>query len=507
MTTEVRVPTLGESVTEATVATWFKKPGDAVAADEMLCELETDKVTVEVPAPAAGTLADIVAAEGQTVGVDALLATITEGAAAAPKPAASAPAKAAPASAASIDVMVPTLGESVAEATVSTWFKAAGDTVQQDEMLCELETDKVSVEVPAPASGTLTEILAPEGATVAAGGKLAVMTSGDGAAAPAPAPAAPAAQAQAPAAAAASDRDVEDAPSAKKLMAEKGLTPDQVTGTGRDGRIMKEDVMKAAAAPAPAPAPAPVAEMPKAAPRAPVPAEDAAREERVKMTRLRQTIARRLKDAQNTAAMLTTYNEVDMTATMELRREYKDLFEKKHGVKLGFMSFFTKACCHALREVPEVNAEIDGTDIVYKNFVHMGVAVGTPNGLVVPVVRDADQMSFAAIEKKIAELGVRARDGKLSMAEMQGGTFTLSNGGVYGSLMSSPILNPPQSGILGMHKIQDRPVAIGGQVVIRPMMYLALSYDHRIVDGKGAVTFLVRVKEALEDPRRLLMDL
>ncbi len=507
MTTEVRVPTLGESVTEATVATWFKKPGDAVAADEMLCELETDKVTVEVPAPAAGTLADIVAAEGQTVGVDALLATITEGAAAAaPKPAASAPAKAAPASAASIDVMVPTLGESVAEATVSTWFKAAGDTVQQDEMLCELETDKVSVEVPAPASGTLTEILAPEGATVAAGGKLAVMTSGDGAAAPAPTPAAPAAQAQAPAAAA-SDRDVEDAPSAKKLMAEKGLTPDQVTGTGRDGRIMKEDVMKAAAAPAPAPAPAPVAEMPKAAPRAPVPAEDAAREERVKMTRLRQTIARRLKDAQNTAAMLTTYNEVDMTATMELRREYKDLFEKKHGVKLGFMSFFTKACCHALREVPEVNAEIDGTDIVYKNFVHMGVAVGTPNGLVVPVVRDADQMSFAAIEKKIAELGVRARDGKLSMAEMQGGTFTLSNGGVYGSLMSSPILNPPQSGILGMHKIQDRPVAIGGQVVIRPMMYLALSYDHRIVDGKGAVTFLVRVKEALEDPRRLLMDL
>ncbi len=507
MTTEVRVPTLGESVTEATVATWFKKPGDAVAADEMLCELETDKVTVEVPAPAAGTLADIVAAEGQTVGVDALLATISEGAAAAaPKPAASAPAKAATASSASIDVMVPTLGESVTEATVSTWFKAAGDTVQQDEMLCELETDKVSVEVPAPASGTLTEILAPEGATVAAGGKLAVMAAGDGAAAPAPAPApAPAAEPAAPSAAA-SDRDVEDAPSAKKLMAEKGLSPDQVTGTGRDGRIMKEDVMKAATAPAPA-APAPVAEAPKAAPRAPVPAEDAAREERVRMTRLRQTIARRLKDAQNAAAMLTTYNEVDMTATMELRREYKDLFEKKHGVKLGFMSFFTKACCHALREVPEVNAEIDGTDIVYKNFVHMGVAVGTPTGLVVPVVRDADQMSFAAIEKKIAELGVRARDGKLSMAEMQGGTFTLSNGGVYGSLMSSPILNPPQSGILGMHKIQDRPMAIGGQVVIRPMMYLALSYDHRIVDGKGAVTFLVRVKEALEDPRRLLMDL
>jgi 2-oxoglutarate dehydrogenase E2 component (dihydrolipoamide succinyltransferase) len=285
-------------------------------------------------------------------------------------------------------------------------------------------------------------------------------------------------------------------------MAEAGISRDAVTGTGRDGRAMKEDVARAvAAAAAPAPAAVP------AAPRAPVSADDAAREERVKMTRLRQTIARRLKDAQNTAAMLTTYNEVDMSAIMALRTEYKDLFEKKHGVKLGFMSFFVKACCHALAEVPEVNAEIDGTDVVYKNYVHMGVAVGTPSGLVVPVVRDADSMSFAAIEKKIAELGLRARDGKLSMAEMQGGSFTISNGGVYGSLMSSPILNPPQSGILGMHKIQDRPVVVGGQIVIRPMMYLALSYDHRVVDGKGAVTFLVRVKEALEDPRRLLMDL
>ena len=408
MSVEVRVPTLGESVTEATVATWFKKPGDAVAVDEMLCELETDKVTVEVPSPAAGTLGDIVAPEGETVGVNALLATIAEGAGAAP-----APAKAAEASAPA-----------------------------------------------APAS------------------------------APEPAPE------RAPAKA-----DVEDAPSARKAMAEAGLSRDQVEGSGRDGRVMKEDVARALAAAAPK------AEAPAPAPRAPVPAEDAAREERVKMTRLRQTIARRLKDAQNTAAMLTTYNEVDMSGIMGLRNEYKDLFEKKHGVKLGFMSFFVKACCHALKEVPEVNAEIDGTDIVYKHFVHMGVAVGTPTGLVVPVVRDADQMSFAAIEKKIAELGLRARDGKLSMAEMQGGTFTISNGGVYGSLMSSPILNPPQSGILGMHKIQDRPVVVGGQIVIRPMMYLALSYDHRIVDGKGAVTFLVRVKEALEDPRRLLMDL
>ncbi len=508
--TDVRVPTLGESVTEATVATWFKKPGDAVAVDEMLCELETDKVTVEVPSPVAGTMGEIVAAEGETVGVDALLATISEGgeaAAEAPK-AAEEPAKAIDAGAeetkprdasANVDVMVPTLGESVTEATVSTWFKKVGDEVAQDEMLCELETDKVSVEVPSPAAGVLTEILADEGSTVDASAKLAVISSGDGAQAAAPA----SEEAPKPAAQPADGgKDVEDAPSAKKAMAEAGISRDQVTGTGRDGRIMKDDVAKAVAAAGSAPAP-----QASAAPRAPVSADDASREERVKMTRLRQTIARRLKDSQNTAAMLTTYNEVDMTEVMALRNEYKDLFLKKHGVKLGFMSFFTKACVHALNEVPEVNAEIDGTDVVYKNFVHMGIAAGTPTGLVVPVIRDADAMSFAEIEKAIAEKGAKARDGKLSMAEMQGGTFTISNGGVYGSLMSSPILNPPQSGILGMHKIQDRPMAINGQVVIRPMMYLALSYDHRIVDGKGAVTFLVRVKEALEDPRRLLMDL
>jgi 2-oxoglutarate dehydrogenase E2 component (dihydrolipoamide succinyltransferase) len=503
MSIEVRVPTLGESVTEATVATWFKKPGEAVAADEMLCELETDKVTVEVPAPAAGTLGEIVAAEGETVGVDALLATLTEGAAAAAAAApASAPA-AAPAESGggdSVDVMVPTLGESVTEATVATWFKKAGDTVTQDEMLCELETDKVSVEVPAPASGVLSQILAEEGATVEAGGKLAVIGGSSAAAAPAPS----AATAPAPAAvASAGGKDIANAPSAEKLMAEKGIDAASVQGTGRDGRIMKEDVLRAATAPAPRRGPCARCQ----APRAPVAAEDAEREERVKMTRLRQTIARRLKDAQNTAAMLTTYNEVDMTEVMALRNQYKDEFEKKHGVRLGFMSFFTKACVHALKEVPEVNAEIDGTDIVYKNYVHMGIAAGTPQGLVVPVLRDVDQKSFAAIEKEIGEKGRRARDGKLSMAEMQGGTFTISNGGVYGSLMSSPILNPPQSGILGMHKIQERPMVIGGEIKIRPMMYLALSYDHRIVDGKGAVTFLVRVKDALEDPRRLLMDL
>lgn len=504
MTIQVRVPTLGESVTEATVATWFKKLGDTVAADEMLCELETDKVTVEVPAPAAGTIMELVAAEGDTVGVDALLATIEDGGAtAAEAPAAAKPASAPVASdapAAAVDVMVPTLGESVAEATVSTWFKQVGDSVQQDEMLCELETDKVSVEVPAPASGMLIEILAAEGTTVEASAKLAVISGAAEATAAAPASMAPAAPTPA-----ASNKDVENAPSAQKAMAEAGISADAITGTGRDGRIMKEDVQKATAVAAATTAatPTPVA----AIPRAPVPADDAAREERVKMTRLRQTIARRLKDAQNTAAILTTYNEVDMTAVMALRNQYKDEFEKKHGVRLGFMSFFTKACCHALREVPEVNAEIDGTDIVYKNFVHMGIAAGTPQGLVVPVIRDADSMSFAEIEKAIGEKGRRARDGKLSMAEMQGGTFTISNGGVYGSLMSAPILNPPQSGILGMHKIQDRPMVIGGEIVIRPMMYLALSYDHRIVDGKGAVTFLVRVKEALEDPQRLLMDL
>ena len=411
----------------------------------------------------------------------------------------------------SIEVRVPTLGESVTEATVATWFKKPGDAVAVDEMLCELETDKVTVEVPSPVAGTLGEIVAAEGSTVGVAALLATINAGAVGAKPAAAPVAAVVSASVPAPV---TKDVEDAPSARKLMAENNLPRDAVPGSGKDGRVMKEDVLAAVAAPKPAPAPvvapvvAPVAAPVAApAPRAPVAVADAVREERVKMTRLRQTIARRLKEAQNTAAMLTTYNEVDMSAVMGLRSEYKELFEKKHGVKLGFMSFFTKACVHALHEVPDVNAEIDGDEVVYKNYVHMGVAVGTPTGLVVPVVRNADQLSFAGIEKEINALGVKARDGKLTMADMQGGSFTISNGGVYGSLMSSPILNPPQSGILGMHKIQDRPVVVNGQVAIRPMMYLALSYDHRIVDGKGAVTFLVRVKEALEDPRRLLMDL
>jgi 2-oxoglutarate dehydrogenase E2 component (dihydrolipoamide succinyltransferase) len=410
------------------------------------------------------------------------------------------------------EIRVPTLGESVSEATVGTWFKKVGDAVKADEILCELETDKVTVEVPAPATGVLSEIVAKDGETVAPGGLLGQIAEGAVAdAAPAAAPAEPAKVEAAPAAlpapvapAAVPATSMPPAPSAAKLMADSNVAAADVEGSGKRGQVLKEDVLAAIAKGPSAPAAAPAA---PAAPRAVSAPTDQAREERVKMTRLRQTIAKRLKDAQNAAAMLTTYNEVDMSAVMDLRNKYKELFEKKHGVKLGFMGFFTKAVTHALKEIPAVNAEIDGTDIIYKNYAHIGVAVGTDKGLVVPIVRDADQMSIAEIEKDIGRLGKAARDGALSMADMQGGTFTISNGGVYGSLMSSPILNAPQSGILGMHKIQERPVVVAGQIVIRPMMYLALSYDHRIVDGKEAVTFLVRVKESLEDPERLVLDL
>ncbi|GAA4172805.1 2-oxoglutarate dehydrogenase complex dihydrolipoyllysine-residue succinyltransferase [Shinella granuli] len=409
------------------------------------------------------------------------------------------------------EIRVPTLGESVSEATVGTWFKKVGDVIKADEPLCELETDKVTIEVPAPAAGVLSEITAAAGETVAPGGLLGQIAEGASAGAAAPAAAekvekaavaAPAAEAK-PAAGASA---MPAAPAAAKMLAENNLSADQVDGSGKRGQVLKGDVIAAVAKGITA-STAAAAEPVKVAARAPSSEADAPREERVKMTRLRQTIAKRLKDAQNTAAMLTTYNEVDMSAVMDLRNRYKELFEKKHGVKLGFMGFFTKAVTHALKELPAVNAEIDGTDIIYKNYCHVGVAVGTDKGLVVPVVRDADQMSIAEIEKEIGRLGKAARDGALSMADMQGGTFTISNGGVYGSLMSSPILNAPQSGILGMHKIQDRPVVVGGQIVIRPMMYLALSYDHRIVDGKEAVTFLVRVKDSLEDPERLVLDL
>lgn len=430
MATEIRVPTLGESVTEATIGKWFKKVGDAIAVDEPLVELETDKVTVEVPAAAAGTLGEITAKEGETVGVGALLGSISAGGAAA------APAN---------------KQEAKPQAVSQASSPDAAHTTKQ----AAAETAKIA---------------------------------GD--------------------AGAVEPRSMPPAPAAAKLIAEANLSVDQVSGSGKRGQVLKGDVLDAIARGAPSQP----AETPRAAPapvvvRAPSSGDDASREERVRMTKLRQTIARRLKEAQSTAAMLTTFNEVDMSAVMALRTKYKDIFEKKHGVKLGFMGFFTKAVTHALKEIPSVNAEIDGTDIIFKNYAHIGVAVGTEKGLVVPVVRDADQMSIAEIEKDIGRLGIAARDGKLSVADMQGGTFTISNGGVYGSLMSTPILNAPQSGILGMHKIQDRPVVVGGQIVIRPMMYLALSYDHRIVDGKEAVTFLVRVKDSLEDPERLVLDL
>jgi 2-oxoglutarate dehydrogenase E2 component (dihydrolipoamide succinyltransferase) len=430
------------------------------------------------------------------------------------------------------EIRVPTLGESVTEATIGRWFKAAGEAVAVDEPLVELETDKVTVEVPAPAAGVLSEIAAKNGETVAVGALLGQIKEGAGgtpakstaAAAPAlsakaasPAPssaAAPKPAASAPAAAASAPpppakvapEDVPLAPSVRRLGAESGIAPVTVPGTGKDGRVTKGDMLaaieRAAASPMPVAQPAAAVTL-----RAPSPADDAAREERVRMTRLRQTIARRLKEAQSTAAMLTTFNEVDMSAVMALRAHYRDLFEKKHGVKLGFMGFFVRACVQALKEIPAVNAEIDGTDIIYKNYYHLGIAVGTDKGLVVPVLRDCDVKSLAAIEKEIADYGRRARDAALKIDELQGGTFTITNGGIYGSLMSTPILNAPQSGILGMHKIQERPMVVAGKVEVRPMMYVALSYDHRIVDGREAVTFLVRVKDSLEDPARLVLDL
>jgi 2-oxoglutarate dehydrogenase E2 component (dihydrolipoamide succinyltransferase) len=409
------------------------------------------------------------------------------------------------------EIRVPTLGESVTEATIGRWFKKAGEAVAVDEPLVELETDKVTIEVPAPSAGVLGEIAAKDGDTVAVGALLGQINDGaTAAAAPAAAKsAAPPPPAAAPTPAPAVKTPPSDAPlapSVRKLSTESGVDASTVPGSGKDGRVTKGDMLaaieKAASAPTPVNQPAAAVQV-----RAPSPADDAAREERVKMTRLRQTIARRLKDVQNTAAMLTTFNEVDMTNVMALRSHYKDVFEKKHGSKLGFMGFFTKACVQALKDIPAVNAEIDGTDLIYKNYYHVGVAVGTDKGLVVPVVRDCDQKSIADIEKAIADFGRRARDGQLKIDEMQGGTFTITNGGIYGSLMSTPILNAPQAGILGMHKIQERPMVVGGKIEARPMMYLALSYDHRVIDGKEAVTFLVRVKESLEDPARLVLDL
>ncbi|RFB04172.1 2-oxoglutarate dehydrogenase complex dihydrolipoyllysine-residue succinyltransferase [Parvularcula marina] len=500
--TDIRVPTLGESVTEATVGQWLVKEGDTVNADDPVVELETDKVSVNVPAPSAGTIIKIAAQEGDTVELDALLAQLEEGAGSAKSNgSANGNGKAAAASSAAgssageeIEVVAPSSGESVTEADIGEWLVKVGDQVSQDDTLLSLETDKAAVDVPSPVSGIVKEIRFDEGATVTPGTVLAIISTSDDV--PASAPAKPAAPAQSSSSASAAKLT----PASERVVKEHGVDPAGITGTGKDGRITKGDALayvKSGGDAAQAPAQAK-----PAAPR-----DLGPREERVKMSRLRQTIARRLKESQNTAAMLTTFNDVDMTAVMETRSQYKELFEKKHGVKLGFMSFFVKACCHALREIPDVNAEIDGTDIIYKDHYDVGIAVGTEKGLVVPVLRDADQKSLAQIEKDIADFGRRGREGTLTMEEMQGGTFTITNGGIYGSLLSTPILNMPQSGILGMHRIEKRPVVINDQVVVRPMMYLAMSYDHRIVDGKGAVTFLVRVKENLEDPQRLLLDL
>ncbi len=501
--TDITVPTLGESVSEATVGQWFKKAGEAVTKDEVIVELETDKVSVEVTAPEDGILSEIVANEGDTVEIGALLGKVGAGDGAAPAPK-DEPKEEAPAPAASggsgdtVDVAVPAMGESVAEGTLSTWMKKPGDKISKDETLVEIETDKVAVEVPSPVDGVLSEILVQEGETVEIGTVIARVSGGEGAAtsAPAAAPAAsPTPTATTPAASPSGGAPV--SPSVRRIAAENGVNPAEIPGSGKGGRATKGDALAYLEK---KPMDTPAMSSTSGIPRATGP-----REERVKMTRLRQTIARRLKEAQDTAAMLTTFNDVDMTNIMEMRKAYKDNFEKRHGVKLGFMSFFVKAVVNALQEIPAVNAEIDGTDVIYKNFYDIGVAVGTEKGLVVPVVRDCDALSLAGIEAAIGDYGRKARDGQLTMEDMQGGTFTISNGGVYGSMMSTPILNPPQSGVLGMHRIEQRPVAINGQVVIRPMMYLALSYDHRIVDGKEAVTFLVRVKEALENPERMLL--
>ena len=521
---DILTPTLGESVTEATIAKWTKKAGEPVKKDEMLVELETDKVSLEVVAPADGVLGEIKFAEGDTATPGAVLGVVSEGGAGAAATTASQAAKTAPAAKAeapkadepvradapmasggageSLTVAVPTMGESVAEGTIGKWTKKSGDTVKKDELLVEIETDKVAVEVSSPADGVLT-ISVDEGATVTPGQAIATIGgfSSNAGYGGAPAPATqPTASANTGSAQVAPAQNATLSPAVQRVVGENNLDPKSIQASGPKGNITKADALAAIGQAAQA-----VSQAPAAAPAAP--RDLAPREERVKMTRLRQTIARRLKESQNTAAQLTTFNEVDMTAVMALRSQYKEAFEKRHGAKLGFMSFFTKAVVAALKEIPAINAEIDGTDIIYKNHYDIGIAVGTDKGLVVPVLRDADALSLAGIEKGIAALGKAARDGALTMDQMQGGTFTITNGGTYGSLMSTPILNAPQSGILGMHNIVQRPMAVNGEVKIRPMMYLALSYDHRIVDGKEAVTFLVRLKEHLEDPQRVLLDL
>jgi len=504
MSIEIKAPTFPESVADGTVATWYKQPGEACKRDEHIVDIETDKVVLEVVAPADGVLKDVLKAEGDIVLSEEVLAVFDSGAAASEAPAAKAEAApSAPAAAEAketVQIKAPTFPESVADGTVAAWHKQPGEACKRDEHIVDIETDKVVLEVVAPADGVIADIVKAEGDTVLSEEVLANFAVGatGGAAASAEAPAA------APAAEEAGDEDGIAGPAARKALAEAGLTAAQVKGTGKGGRITKEDV-EAAAKNKPAAAAAPA----KAAPSAPAPlSADGRVEKRVPMTRLRATIAKRLVEAQQTAAMLTTYNEVNMGPVMELRSKYKDLFQKTHnGTKLGFMSFFVKAATEALKRFPAVNASIDGNDMVYHGYQDIGVAVSTNRGLMVPVLRNTEAMGLADIESGIMDFAVRGREGKLGMEDMQGGTFTITNGGIFGSLMSTPILNPPQTAILGMHKIQERPMAVNGQVVIQPMMYLALSYDHRMIDGKEAVQFLVTIKELLEDPARLLLEI
>jgi len=496
MAIEIKVPVLPESVADATIATWHVKAGDSVKRDQNLVDIETDKVVLEVVAPADGVIGEIMNEEGATVLGEQVIASLEEGGAAAPAPASTdkSEAAAAPASGGKeVEIRVPVLPESVADATIATWHVQAGESVSRDQNLVDVETDKVVLEVVSPGDGVLAEILAEEGATVTAEEVIGKFVEGAaGSAAPAPAASASAADADD------SDADVLS-PSVRRLLAEKGVDPSSIKGSGKGGRITKEDVEKhLKAAPA---ASSPASTTPEVA----VPAGDRS-QKRVPMTRLRKTIANRLLEAKNSTAMLTTFNEVNMKPIMDLRKQYQESFEKRHGIRLGFMSFYVKAVTEALKRFPEVNASIDGDDIVYHNYFDISIAVSTPRGLVTPVLKDTDALGMAGVEKGIKELALKGRDGKLSMAELQGGNFTITNGGVFGSLMSTPIINPPQSAILGMHKIQDRPMAVNAKVEILPMMYLALSYDHRIIDGKESVGFLVTVKEMLEDPTRLLLD-
>ncbi|MGQ4877617.1 2-oxoglutarate dehydrogenase complex dihydrolipoyllysine-residue succinyltransferase [Billgrantia sp. LNSP4103-1] len=526
MATEIKAPTFPESVAEGSVAAWHKKPGDSVERDELIVEIETDKVVLEVVAPEAGTLSEVLVEEGDTVQSEQVLGKIGEGSAkggekksdkggekksdkadAENKSEAKAESKSSPAAGGQThEVKAPTFPESIQEGTVATWHKKVGEAVKRDEVLADIETDKVVLEVVAPADGAIAEIKAEEGSQVESEAVLAIFTEGAaGGSADTAADKTPAASADD----GAGDEKVGDkilAPAARKLVAEHDLDVSKIEGTGKGGRILKEDVQRAVKEGSAKKSAAPAAAPKQAAAAAPV-VEGERPEKRVPMSRLRQTIAKRLVQAQQTAAMLTTYNEVDMGAVMELRAQYKDTFLKAHDVKLGFMGFFVKAASEALKRFPDVNASIDGTDIVYHGYQDIGVAVSTDRGLVVPVLRDTDSMKIADVEKGIVDFGKRARDGKLGIDEMQGGTFTITNGGIFGSLMSTPILNPPQTAILGMHKIQERPMAVNGKVEIRPMMYLALSYDHRMIDGKDAVQFLVTIKALLEDPARLLLDI